>query len=101
MGRSHGFVIVSIAKLRRTRREKFLTQEALAEKAGVDRATISRIEINYNTAVQYGTLNKLARALELEPYELVDDVLMRDYYADDEKLEETFDYLNDDLSTLG
>lgn len=96
MGRSHGFVIVNIAKLRRTRREKFLTQQALAKKAGVNRATISRIEINYNTAVQYGTLNRLAKALELEPDELVDEVLMRDFYAEDDKLEPTFDYLSDD-----
>jgi transcriptional regulator with XRE-family HTH domain len=78
-----------------------LTQADLAEKAGVSTMTVTRIEINYNRCVRYGTIRKLATALDLKPYELVDEVQMRDYYAEDEKLEETFDLMNDDLSELG
>jgi transcriptional regulator with XRE-family HTH domain len=56
-------------RLRYWRERKLLTQEALAEKAGVSAVTIRRIE-RENTG-RLSTLNKLAAALEIRPEDLV------------------------------
>lgn len=51
-----------------------LSQEELAEESGVGVATIIRIENNQlRTAPHYGTLRKLARLLDIEPTELLED----------------------------
>ena len=57
-------------KLLRVRR--MLSQEALAERSGVGRDTISRIENGHTQNVQYRTVARLAKALEVDPVELLE-----------------------------
>jgi transcriptional regulator with XRE-family HTH domain len=61
---------VDIARLRELRRRRVLTLEELAEKAGVGRNTVWRLEHGLMGA-QPRTIRKLAKALEVEPEELV------------------------------
>jgi transcriptional regulator with XRE-family HTH domain len=61
---------VNVAKLRELRRRRVLTLEELAEKAGVGRNTIWRLEHGVMGA-QPRTIRKLAKALDVEPEELV------------------------------
>ena len=58
-------------RLRYWRERRFLTQEQLAERAGVTSATISRLE--QGQSARLTTLVKLAKALEIEPGALVED----------------------------
>lgn len=56
--------------LRRLRLEQGLSQEALADKAGVDRTYVSALERQkYSASVD--TIDNLARALRVKPEELV------------------------------
>ena len=48
-----------------------MTQAELAEKAGVSRATINRIEQGHAESVTFETVNKLARALQVDADVLV------------------------------
>ena len=59
-----------MARLRELRRRRVLTLEELAEKAGVGRNTIWRLEHGVMVA-QPRTIRKLAKALNVEPEELV------------------------------
>ena len=59
-----------MARLRELRRRRVLTLEELAEKAGVGRNTIWRLEHGVMGA-QPRTIRKLAKALNVEPEELV------------------------------
>jgi transcriptional regulator with XRE-family HTH domain len=61
---------VDMARLRELRRRRVLTLEELAEKAGVGRNTVWRLEHGLMGA-QPRTIRKLARALDVEPEELV------------------------------
>jgi transcriptional regulator with XRE-family HTH domain len=61
---------VDMAKLRELRRRRVLTLEELAEKAGVGRNTVWRLEHGIMGA-QPRTIRKLAKALDVEPEELV------------------------------
>jgi len=61
---------VDVARLRELRRRRVLTLEELAEKAGVSRNTIWRLEHGVMGA-QPRTIRKLAKALNVEPEELV------------------------------
>jgi transcriptional regulator with XRE-family HTH domain len=61
---------VDVARLRELRRRRVLTLEELAEKAGVGRNTIWRLEHGVMGA-QPRTIRKLAQALNVEPEELV------------------------------
>jgi transcriptional regulator with XRE-family HTH domain len=61
---------VDVAKLRELRRRKVLTLEELAEKAGVGRNTIWRLEHGVMGA-QPRTIRKLAKALDVGPEDLV------------------------------
>jgi transcriptional regulator with XRE-family HTH domain len=61
---------VDMARLRELRRWRVLTLEDLAEKAGVGRNTIWRLEHGVMGA-QPRTIRKLAKALDVEPEELV------------------------------
>ncbi len=65
-----GFVEVDAAMLREMRHRRVLTMEELAEKAGVGRNTIWRLEHGVMGA-QPRTIRKLARALGVEPEDLV------------------------------
>jgi transcriptional regulator with XRE-family HTH domain len=61
---------VDAAVLRDLRRRRVLTMEELAEKAGVGRNTIWRLEHGVMGA-QPRTIRKLAKALGVEPEDLV------------------------------
>jgi predicted transcriptional regulator len=56
--------------LREIRESKFLTQQDLAERAGVSRVVIVRLESG-NVPARFSTVRKLAEALGVEPRELV------------------------------
>jgi transcriptional regulator with XRE-family HTH domain len=59
-------------RLKRQRTRRALTQAQLAERAGVAVATVARIERN-EIEPRMTTLGKLAKALEVDPAELVGD----------------------------
>jgi transcriptional regulator with XRE-family HTH domain len=61
---------VDMVRLRELRRRRVLTLEELAEKAGVGRNTIWRLEHGVMGA-QPRTIRKLSKALNVEPEELV------------------------------
>jgi transcriptional regulator with XRE-family HTH domain len=63
-------VEVDVEKLRQLRRQRVLTMEELAKKAGVGRNTIWRLEHGVMGA-QPRTIRKLAAALGVKPEELV------------------------------
>ena len=66
-------VVVYIGdKLKEVRTRRLLTQDELAEKAGVSQSTIANIERN-NAEPQFRTIRKLAKALDIEPTELLGD----------------------------
>lgn len=58
-----------VAELRAT---KGWTQEELAERAGVGRITVVRIESNQNRRVDFDVLEKLADALGVDPGYLIE-----------------------------
>jgi transcriptional regulator with XRE-family HTH domain len=57
-------------KLKDVRVRRAMSQDDLAEKAGVGKNTVNRLERNH-TEPRPSTLRKLARALEVDPAELV------------------------------
>ncbi len=64
-------VVVYIGEqLRNVRTRRLLTQDELADKAGVSQSTIANIERN-NAAPQFRTIRRLAKALDVDPTELV------------------------------
>ena len=66
-------VVVYIGeKLREVRTRRLLTQDELAEKASVSQSTIANIERN-NAEPQFRTIRKLAKALDIDPTELLGD----------------------------
>ena len=66
-------VVVYIGeKLREVRTRRLLTQDELAQKAGVSQSTIANIERD-NAEPQFRTIRKLAKALDIDPTELLGD----------------------------
>lgn len=59
-------------KLKEIRTRRFLTQEELAEGAGVSPATIVRVERN-QAEPHISTMRKLAQALNVDPTELLEE----------------------------
>ena len=59
-------------RLRETRDARGWTQAELSERAGVTRATVSRIETGKVSALDLGVLEKLADALEVHPATLIE-----------------------------
>ncbi len=57
-------------KLREARTRRLLTQEELAEKAGISAATVVNIERN-NQEPHFRTIRKLAKALDVDPTTLL------------------------------
>ncbi len=57
-------------RLKDLRIQRALTQEELAEKAGIGKNTVNRMERNV-TEPHMSTVRKLARALDVDPAELV------------------------------
>jgi transcriptional regulator with XRE-family HTH domain len=63
--------VVYIGKqLKEIRTRRLLTQDELADKAGVGQSTIANIERNH-AEPQFRTIRKLAKALDVDPTELV------------------------------
>ncbi len=58
-------------KLKELRTRKLLTQEELAEKAGISPATVVNIERN-NQEPHFRTIRKLAKSLDVDPTELLE-----------------------------
>jgi transcriptional regulator with XRE-family HTH domain len=56
-----------VLRVRQLREALGLTQAELAERAGVRRATVNRIENARVTAIDLGVLERLADALRVEP----------------------------------
>lgn len=66
-------VVVYIGeKLREVRTRRLLTQDELADRAGVSQSTIANIERD-NAEPQFRTIRKLAKALDIDPTELLGD----------------------------
>jgi len=57
-------------KVREIRTRRLLTQEELAEKAGVSPSTVANIETD-NREPQFRTIRKLGKALDVDPTELL------------------------------
>jgi transcriptional regulator with XRE-family HTH domain len=57
-------------KVREIRTRRLLTQEELADKAGVSPSTIANIETD-NREPHFRTIRKLAKALDVDPTELL------------------------------
>ena len=63
-------MLPKLRALKATRERQFLTQADLAKRSGVSRVTINRIEQQL-LEPRFSTIRKLARALKVEPAELV------------------------------
>ena len=63
-------VMPKLGRLKEIRKSKYLSQRMLAQRSGVSRPTIARLEGGEEEA-RYSTLWKLAEALGVEPGELV------------------------------
>ncbi len=61
---------VDVAKLKRLREEKVLSQRELARMAGLAQGTVWRLENGFKEA-RPQTIRKIAGVLEVEPRELV------------------------------
>jgi transcriptional regulator with XRE-family HTH domain len=67
-------VVVYIGEqLRNIRTRRLLTQDELADKAGVSQSTIANIERNH-AEPQFRTIRKLAKALDVDPTELLGEL---------------------------
>lgn len=60
-----------LARIRQLREAKGLTQEAFAEKAGLAYKYYQHVEAGRRRDIRLSTLGKLAKALDLEPWELL------------------------------
>lgn len=58
-------------RLKELRLAKGWTQVELAERAGIRRATVSMLESGKTDSISFNTLDRLARALEVDPGFLV------------------------------
>jgi transcriptional regulator with XRE-family HTH domain len=65
-------IVPKLDRLRELRESQFMTQEELAARSGVHQVTISRIELG-QVEPRFSTIRRLAKALGVEPRELVGD----------------------------
>jgi transcriptional regulator with XRE-family HTH domain len=65
--------VPQLPSLRHVREARLLTQQELADRAGVHRVTIANLETTSGEA-RFSTVRKLAAALEVEPSELMQPV---------------------------
>jgi transcriptional regulator with XRE-family HTH domain len=61
---------VNVTKVKQLRTERVMSLRELAERAGVSKDTIWRLESGTSTNAHPSTIRKLAKALEVEPKEL-------------------------------
>ncbi|HZS59722.1 MAG TPA: helix-turn-helix transcriptional regulator [Gemmatimonadaceae bacterium] len=54
-------------RVRETRKAKGWSQEELADAAGVRRDTVSSIELDKTDSIEFDVLERLARALDVDP----------------------------------
>ncbi|MDI9461717.1 MAG: helix-turn-helix domain-containing protein [Saccharofermentanales bacterium] len=59
----------NVEKIRQLLTVKFMTQQDLAETAGVSAGTVSRLMLTGRA--KYTTIDKVARALDVDPQELI------------------------------
>jgi len=59
------------AKLRGLRRAKGWTQKELADRAGISRQTVIRVESDANRRLDYDVLERLAEAFAVDPAYLI------------------------------
>jgi transcriptional regulator with XRE-family HTH domain len=57
-------------RLRELRRDRMLTQRDLAQRADIALSTVVNLE-KQHTEPRFGTIRKLAEALEVDPHELM------------------------------
>lgn len=57
-------------RLKELRAERGMSQEELAEKSGISRATISKIENDEAASVSTKTISKIADVLKVKPSEI-------------------------------
>ena len=63
--------VVRLTRLRQWRERRALTQQELAGKAGITRATLSRLEAGAENPYP-STVRKLAKALNVDPEQLME-----------------------------
>ena len=80
---------MDLPRLRRIRQGAVMSQEELAERSGVARDTISKLETGQRGAYP-STIRKLAAGLEIRPQMLIGGVEYLDEPPDGEPVEETF-----------
>jgi transcriptional regulator with XRE-family HTH domain len=66
----NGGVVKIGTQVKRTRERALLTQEELAARAGIGTATLNRIEKDH-VEPHFRTIRKLAKALDVDPAELL------------------------------
>ena len=59
-------------KLRELREQRGWTQQELCERSRVGRITVSRIENGHTKGIDFETLEKLAKALDVHPAVLIE-----------------------------
>jgi transcriptional regulator with XRE-family HTH domain len=62
--------VPQLPSLKRIREAHFLTQDELAQRSGLHRVTLARLEAGRAVA-RFGTLRKLAQALDVQPQDLI------------------------------
>jgi transcriptional regulator with XRE-family HTH domain len=74
MGKTMDWVRIDGAKLRRMRLERFLDIGEVAERSGIHRDHISRLERGeWTGGSRPSTVRRLAAALEVDPRDLLED----------------------------
>ena len=58
--------------LRKLRKSRHLSQEQMAELVGMDTRYYQRLESNTPGAIKIDTIDKIARALKLKPFKLLE-----------------------------
>ena len=66
----NGEVVKIGTQVKRARERALLTQEELADRAGIGTATLNRIEKDH-VEPHFRTIRKLAKALDVDPFELL------------------------------
>jgi predicted transcriptional regulator len=63
-------LVPRLPSLRRIRQSRFLTQQELAQRAGLSIVTVARLEA-LRTEARFATVRRLAHALKVKPEDLV------------------------------